>query len=529
MNDTHATTTTATTTTNSASADIVLLAVNARWSHASLALRCLKANLGALADRCVLVERTLEDRAVDVVEAVLVHRPRVVGVSVYVWNAVLALEIVRTLRAVAPDVVVVLGGPEVSHEIDEQELGALAHHVVKGEGEVAFRALCEHHLGVAGPLAQVPAHVVDGGKPDLAQLVSPYALYDDVDVKSRVVYVEASRGCPFTCEFCLSALDDGVRMFPLDAFLDDLQRLYDRGLRAFKFIDRTFNLKLDVAERILRFFLDKVVVDDDLFVHFEMVPDRVPERLRALLAQFPPGRVQLEVGVQTLNATTSTLISRRQDVARLEDNLRFLSTSTGVHVHVDLIAGLPGEDLASFAQGYDRLRALGGQEIQVGILKRLRGAPIARHTTAHGMVYASTPPYEVLRTNALSFVDLQRIKRFARYHDVVVNSGRLKETTRLLMAGDSAFASFLAFSDWLWATTGARHGIALARLASLVRRYLVDVRGDGASVVDAALLTDLGRDRAPTPSTQAAALPKRQRRHAGARGDDDGADNPGLE
>jgi hypothetical protein len=505
--------------------------MNARWSHASFALRCLKANLGPLSERCALVERTLEDRPVDIVEAILARRPRVVGCSVYVWNAVVMLEVVRTLRAVAPDVVVVVGGPEVSHEVDEQEICALAHHVVKGEGEQAFRALCEHHLGVAGPLAQVPARVVDGGKPDLATMASPYALYDDVDVKSRVVYVEASRGCPFSCEFCLSALDDGVRMFPLDAFLDDMQRLYDRGLRAFKFIDRTFNLKLDTAERILRFFLDKVAVDDDLFVHFEMVPDRVPERLRALLAQFPPGRVQLEVGVQTLNATTSTLISRRQDVARLEDNLRFLSTSTGVHVHVDLIAGLPGEDLASFAAGYDRLRALGGQEIQVGVLKRLRGAPIARHTAAHGMVYATTPPYEVLQTNALSFVDLQRIKRFARYHDVVVNSGRLPATTRLLLGGDSAFASFLAFSDWLWSTTSARHGIALARLATLVRRYLVDVAGLDDAAVDAALLADLGRDRVPATSAamSASALPKRQRRHARAQGEHDGADLPGQE
>jgi hypothetical protein len=521
------------TTTSKTPADIVLLAVNARWSHASFALRCLKANLGALADRCVLVERTLEDRAVDIVEAVLAHRPRVVGVSVYVWNAVLALEIVRALRAVAPGVVVVVGGPEVSHETDEQEICALAHHVVKGEGELAFRALCEHHLGRSGPLAQVPGRVIDGGKPDLATLASPYGLYDDVDVKSRVVYVEASRGCPFTCEFCLSALDDGVRMFPLDAFLVDLQRLYDRGLRAFKFIDRTFNLKLDVAERILRFFLDKVAVDADLFVHFEMVPDRVPERLRTLLAQFPPGRVQLEVGVQTLNPTTSTLISRRQDVARLEDNLRFLATSTGVHVHVDLIAGLPGEDLASFGAGYDRLRALGGQEIQVGILKRLRGAPIARHTTTHTMVYAATPPYEVLQTDALTFSDLQRIKRFARYHDVVVNSGKLAATTRLLMSGGSAFASFLEFSDWLWAATGARHGIAQARLAALVRQFLVEVKGEDVAVVDAALLADLGRDRASSlTSSPTSALPKRQRRHARDKSegaDDSGADTSGPE
>jgi hypothetical protein len=217
--------------------------------------------------------------------------------------------------------------------------------------------------------------------------------------------------------------------------------------------------------------------------------------------------------VQTLDDATARRIARRQDVERLEDNLRFLATSTGVHVHADLIAGLPGEDLASFARGYDRLRALGGQEIQVGILKRLRGAPIARHTLEHGMVYATTPPYEVLQTAVLSFAELQRLKRFARYHDVVVNSGRLPATTRLLLAGDSAFAGFLAFADWLWAATGARHGIALARLAGLLRRFLVDVRGVDVAVVDAALEADLGRDRLPATG-EASALPARQRRHA---------------
>ncbi len=503
-------------------ADVVLVALNARWSHASLALRCLKANLGALQDRCALLERTLEDRPVDVVEAVLALQPRVVGLSVYVWNAVPMLEVARTLRAVAPHIVLIVGGPEVSHEIEEQELCALAHHVVKGEGEQAFHALCVHHLGGAGRLAQVPAHVVDGGKPDLSVLSSPYGLYDEVDVRQRVVYVEASRGCPFTCEFCLSALDDGVRQFPLEAFLADLQSLYDRGCRAFKFIDRTFNLRIDVAERILSFFVERCAVDDDLFVHFEMVPDRLPERLRTLLVRFPPGRVQLEVGIQTLDVATATLIARRQDVVRLEDNLRFLAASTGVHVHADLIAGLPGEDLDSFARGYDRLRALGGQEIQVGILKRLRGAPIARHTTSHGMVFSTTPPYEVLQTAALSFGDLQRIKRFARYHDLVVNSGRLPATAALLLAGPSAFASFLAFADWLWTMTGARHGLALARLASLVHRFLVEERGIAAAVVDETLTRDLGRDRAPT-TKESRALPQRQRRHArAATGVDDG-------
>ncbi len=495
-------------------ADIVVVAVNARWSHASLAVRCLVANLGPeLHARAAIIERTIDDRAADIVEGILAFRPRVVGLSVYIWNATLMLDVARILRGVAPDVVLVVGGPEVSHEVDEQELCGLAHHVVTGEGELAFRDICERVLGT-GPvgLRLQLAHVVAGGSPDLDALASPYTFYSDADLAQRVVYVEASRGCPFTCEFCLSSLDEKVRPYQLDRFFAEMQALIDRGLRAFKFIDRTFNLKIDVASRIVQFFLDRV--DLGLFLHFEMVPDRLPDELRALLKAFPPGRVQLEVGIQTLDDDTGRRISRRQNVSKLFDNLHFLATETGVHVHADLIVGLPGESLESFCRGFDRLYAVGGAEIQVGILKRLRGTPIARHTVEHAMVYAKDPPYEVLQTGALSFHDLQRLKRFSRYFDLVSNAGKLPATAKLLLSSPSEGASspsaaFLRFSDWLWAETRATHGIALPRLATLVAQHLVEVAGVADDVVSAALLADFGREK--LPSKLVAGIPKRQR------------------
>ena len=202
-------------------------------------------------------------------------------------------------------------------------------------------------------------------------------------------------------------------------------------------------------------------------------------------------------------------------MARLEDNLRFLATQTGIHVHADLIVGLPGEDLASFGRGFDRLHALGSAEIQVGILKRLRGAPIARHTVEHGMVYAQDPPYEVLQTSVLSFGDVQRMKRFARYFDLVSNNGKLPALARLLLSSSSsAFLAFLTFADWMWATTRSTHGIALPRLATLVSQHLVESGVDEA-VVHAALLSDFGREKLPTQLV--AGIPKRQRAHLTAR------------
>src|SRR5688500_14731185 len=192
-----------------------------------------------------------------------------------------------------------------------------------------------------------------------------------------------------------------------------MQALLHRGLRRTNLVDHTFNLNLNISRAILSFFLERVT--PDLFLHFEMIPDRLPEPLRELIARFPPGALQFEVGVQTFNDDVSARISRRQDNVKLADNLRFLREHTGVHVHADLIVGLPGESIESFGEGFDRLVALRPQEIQVGMLKRLRGTPIVRHDAEFGMVYSPHAPYDVLQTGAIDFATMQRMRRFQRY------------------------------------------------------------------------------------------------------------------
>jgi hypothetical protein len=393
---------------------------------------------------------------------------------------------VRILKRVAPGVVVVVGGPEVSHESEQQEICALADHVVRGEADLAFAELCRAVLA-----GQAKPHTIDAPLPHFAQLALPYEEYTDDDIAHRVVYVESSRGCPFTCEFCLSALDIPVRKAEAAAFLGAMERLLTRGVRHFKFVDRTFNLGIGAATTILRFFRERYV--PGMFLHFELIPDRLPEPLRAEIAAFPPGALQFEVGVQTLDEATSARISRHQDTDAMARNLAWLRSATGAHVHADLIVGLPGEDGASFARGFDRLWAMGAQEIQVGILKRLRGTPIVRHDAAHAMVYAAEPPYEVLQTAALPFGELQRWKRFARYWDVVANSGNWNEVLRLLLTGPSAAGAFLAFAEWLHGTTRATAGIALHRLAGLLWQWLVDHRQVAAELVGAAMAADYAR------------------------------------
>jgi radical SAM superfamily enzyme YgiQ (UPF0313 family) len=477
-------------------ADIVLTTLNAKYIHASFGLRYLLANLGSLRPRACLLEFDIKQRAMDIVEALLAHQPRIVGMGIYIWNAALSAEVVGLLKRVRPEVIVILGGPEVSFETDQQEICRQADYVITGEADFKFAELCANLLDGQAPLQKViPAEL-----PDLNRLALPYDLYDDRDVAHRIIYVEASRGCPFTCEFCLSSLDVPVRQIPLDPLLASLQRLLERGVRQFKFVDRTFNLNLNVSQAILEFFVARY--RPGLFLHFEMIPDRLPEALRELIVKFPPGALQFEVGIQSFNEEVANRIKRRQNLAKLADNFAFLRDRTGVHIHADLIVGLPGESMESFGRGFDQLIALRPQEIQVGILKRLRGTPIVRHDVEWQMVYSDRPPYEILQTKLIDFQQMQRLRRFARYWDLLGNSGNFVESTPLLWKESGRpFESFMRWSDWLHAVSGRSHGIALTDLAEFLFNYLTAQPGLASAEVASALWRDYqrgGRSDRPT-------------------------------
>ncbi len=474
---------------------IVLATLNAKFIHAAFGLRCLKANLGELEGDAEIFEADINQRPIDVAEAILAKNPEIVGLGVYIWNATESAELAEILRRVRPGLVIILGGPEVSYETEGQAVVECADYVITGEADVKFGELCGAILRGERPEGKVRA----AGLPDLARIAMPYRLYDDRDVAHRIIYVEASRGCPFTCEFCLSSLDIPVRQFPIEAFLEEMGRLFERGVRHFKFVDRTFNLNLATSRAILEFFLARL--RPGLFLHFEMIPDRLPAELREVIARFPAGTLQFEVGIQTFNDEVSNRIKRRQNVARLADNFEYLRGQTGVHLHADLIVGLPGETLESFGAGFDRLVGLGPQEIQVGILKRLRGTPIVRHDGEFQMAYGAQPPYEILRNSTLDFSTLQRLRRFARFWDLISNSGNFLTTAPLVWrGGHSPFRSFLALSDWLFGELKRTNEIALPRLMELTMRWLVENRGLPEEEIAKGLLRDwtgAGRREAP--------------------------------
>jgi hypothetical protein len=405
----------------------------------------------------------------------------------------------------------------VSHETQQQDIVALADHVITGWGDVSFPRLCLALRHGPQPLMKI----IPGVQPPLEDINLPYSGYSDADLAHRVLYVEASRGCPFKCEFCLSSLDKTAWAFPLEPLLEALDLLHGRGARHFKFVDRTFNLKVETSVRILQFFLGRMSAD--LQLHFELIPDHLPQPLKDLLAQFPAGVLQLEVGIQSFNEAVQQRISRRQDNGRTEANLRWLAQHTQAHLHCDLIFGLPGEGLDSFASGFDRLWAMGPQEIQLGLLKRLRGTPITRHTKEFAMVYDSAPPYAVLQTGAVDASTVQRFVRLARYWDLVANSGRFPRALALLLechaapevvaaAGDaSPFWRFLAFSDWLWERSAQTQGLTPEALLDRLFDYLHSQRAFPAETVQIALRDDyLASGARANPVALAGLLPLRE-------------------
>ena len=493
---------------------ILLSTLNARYTHASLGLRYLLANMGPLKEQTRIQEFVIGAKTTDVVEKLLSYEPKVIGFGVYIWNVDETTKVVAMLKRVAPHVTVVLGGPEVSFEPGEQSIVQLADYLITGWGDVTFPKLCGEIINGPKPLMKIHA----GVQPPMAEITMPYALYSDEDIAHRTLYVEASRGCPFKCEFCLSSLDKTAWPFPLDAFLAEMESLHARGARLFKFVDRTFNLNIKTSLKIMQFFLDKLEAnpDDPVYAHFELVPDHLPEALKETIAKFPPGALQFEIGIQSFNPEVQALVSRRQDNAKAADNIRWLCTQSHAHLHVDLIAGLPGEDVASFARGFDQLVALKPHEIQFGILKRLRGTPIIRHTPGFGMVYDPYAPYTILATDKIDFPTMQRLVRFARYWDLVANSGRFANTIEHML-GAAPFENFMAFSDWIYTKTDATHRIALERLAKLVAEWL-QVTGMGKAEASALVASDYA-GRVDTPAEKQAAsvvAPMRQARHLAA-------------
>ncbi|MEI6875950.1 MAG: radical SAM protein [Spirochaetota bacterium] len=472
--------------------EILLATINAKWIHPSLALRLLKSNLGQLEERSGLAEFNLRQPVAEQVDAISKARPRILAFSVSIWNHAATLALLRALDALwaasGPRPLVVLGGPEAANLDEKAPLLAECDWLLRGEGDLAFRELCSALLAGGEPrpggaidrVRRVQASrngspaafaIAEASPVDPAAIDSGYRLYTEEDLAHKLCYVEASRGCPFGCEFCLSSLDRRVREFPLEGFFRDMEGLLARGARSFKFLDRTFNLDAVRAAAIMEFFLPRF--RPDMFVHFEILPSIFPRRLLDIACRFPAGSLRLEAGIQTLDPAVAANIGRRSQPEAELDTLRHLRDHGSAIVHADLIAGLPGETFGSFARGFDLLFACGPDEIQLGMLKRLPGTPIARHDIPFSMRYSSDPPYEVVSTSSMDAGEVARLRNFSRFWELIINRGNFPGFTEAFLGGneDSAFGRFLGIADGLLGRFGRSWGIDRSELRAALEPF----------------------------------------------------------
>ncbi len=462
---------------------IILTTLNSRYTHSSLGLRYLYANLKELQENASILEFSINDALQSVAEKILMNSPNIVGIGVYIWNALEASELVQIIKKVSPQTTVILGGPEVSYAPLRVNFDN-ADFIIQGEGDTAFYDLCKNIINATPPENKI----IKMSMPSLKEIELPYKYYTDEDIQNRYIYVELSRGCPFECEFCLSSMDEKVRAFNLDKVLEEFENLWQRGARNFKFVDRTFNLNMRTANRILDFFLEK---EEPYFAHFEVIPDHFPASLRKKISQFPHGALQLEIGIQTLNPEIANNISRQLLLDKIEENIIFLENETEAHIHLDLIVGLPGETLESFGKNLDELVRLSSCEIQIGILKKLSGTHISRHDETFGMVYSDLPSYDILKNNQLSFHDIQIMKRFARFWDLTYNSGNFKNSIDLVWQEESVFENFYKFGMWIYEQTNSTWMISLQRLGELLFLYLTEVKDLAPEMVAQKMLEDM--------------------------------------
>lgn len=462
---------------------ITLTTLNSRFTHTSIALRYLYANMQELQNQTTIIEFSINDAIQTVAEKLLLHNPEIIGIGVYIWNVSEVHELVHVIKKVSPKTKIVLGGPEVSHEPFRVNFDN-ADFIIQGEGDVAFYELCKDIINNNQPSQQT----IKATTPSIKNIELPYKYYTDDDIKNRYLYVEASRGCPFECEFCLSSMDEKVRAFDLDKLLSEFELLWQRGARNFKFIDRTFNLNMKTANRLLDFFLEK---EPPYFAHFEVIPDHFPDSIKEKIKKFPHGALQLEIGIQTLNSDIANNISRPLKLDKIKENIKFLENETHAHMHLDLIVGLPGESLESFGENLDELVDLSSCEIQLGILKKLSGTYINRHDIEYEMVYSDIAPYDILKNKELSFNDIQIMKRFARFWDLTYNSGNFKESVKLIWQDESVYTNFYEFNMWIYKQTDSTYKISLTRLGELLFKFLCEEKMLSQEIVANTMLNDM--------------------------------------
>jgi anaerobic magnesium-protoporphyrin IX monomethyl ester cyclase len=426
---------------------ILLSTLHAKYVHSSLALPYLAAACADLPGLdCEILELTVNEQQDQLLSRLHGAGADVILFSCYIWNTELTLKLASDLKQLAPNTVMVLGGPEVSFgAFDLMVRNSAIDCIVRGEGEESVRELLQalHNDAPLDAIAgityresdEIVANPERDAIADLDRIPSPFAA-GLVDLAKPLVYYETSRGCPFSCAFCMSSIDSGVRSFPMDRIKRDLLILMHSGAQTVKLVDRTFNFDAGRANQIWRFILEQRSTSK---FHFEIAAELLTDENLALLAEVPPGQFRFEIGVQSGGEETLAMVERRSSLAKLFEKVRRLRAETRVTVHLDLVAGLPGESLHGFLKSLQGLFELRPDHIQVEALKVMKGTAMRGIARKERYAYSETAPYKILHTPWLSFSEIRRIDGISRLLDLLYNSGRFQ--TSLSVLGENAALS----------------------------------------------------------------------------------------
>ena len=416
--------------------DVVILALNSKYIHSSLAPWYLKAAVEDF-DVCVL-EHTINEDVDAVALDVLLLKPKVLAISVYIWNIEIAYNLARKIKEVSKDTYIVFGGPEVSYNSsDVLNKCNNVDYVICGEGEEPFRKLCNYLLGSE----EFPDIGVSSRKKAAMPYIgtgtpkSPYTDEYFAMLNGRISYFESSRGCPYSCAYCLSGRREGVRFFAMEYVKENLIKLACSGTKTIKFVDRTFNADRHRALEILSFIIENrgKTFSDDVCFHFELSGDLLDDETIALLKSAPVGLFQFEIGIQSFNTDTINAIHRKTDNETLKQRIKQLVEMGNAHIHTDLIAGLPYENYDSFVHSFNQAYDLGADMLQLGFLKLLHGTELEVRAEEYGFKYSAEPPYEVYETPWLSKLDFTKLKAAEEAVDRIHNSGRFRRTIALCL------------------------------------------------------------------------------------------------
>ncbi len=441
--------------------NIVLAAINAKYIHSNLAIHSLRAYAVQAEEEMQAIqirEYTINQPFADILKDIYKSQPGFLGLSCYIWNRSLVDSLLVEIRKILPETWIWVGGPEVTYDaVRYLEDHPAVDGVIRGEGEASLLGLLRHFqagnpvdelLSVPGLTLRHGEDICDTGSRELLDMDElPFPYYDLWDFENRIIYYESSRGCPFSCSYCLSSLDKKLRFRNLELVKKELLFFIEQKVPQVKFVDRTFNCDRQRALEIWRFLAehDQGVTN----FHFEIGADLLGSEEIACMRGMRPGLIQLEIGVQSTNPDTIREIHRRTDLAKLKSNVEQIRQGRNIHQHLDLIAGLPCEGYESFAQSFDQVYRMHPQQIQLGFLKVLKGSRMERMAESYGCVYMDREPYEVLKTKWISYEEILALKRVEEMVEIYYNSGQFCRTLALLEGMfSSPFALYQSLGDF---------------------------------------------------------------------------------